>query len=406
MRPSPFPAVLCLSCLTLVACASLSPSTIEARVGQAAQVIPADSGALPPALARRLPGLRVLILGELHYHAEHHAYLAAAAGPLAEAGVSILINEGMSSLGWIARAYAMDEWPMERPLPQAVSGFEAGLLEGLRRLNIDRRKAGLRPLAYDYFDMNHWDDTIFISLSEMAACAGLEEGGAPDAGLLREMLGELSEAYALGARSAAAEAAVREALGRGVPGLSEPWRSRAIEVLEAEAASIVLRRERQDRSRETFMEGRIASFIAQAGDGVVAINTGATHAQRRYWEGSPIERLGTWLARGKCPGVEGSQVYSITCAAIRGEKKPSFASKERQAFDLELDARPGDIVRALGRAADGGIGFLELDSLDRPMDWLPASIATRKALLQRPWPYDAILCYPRLTVLASTLVFE
>jgi hypothetical protein len=373
---------------------------------------PRDPSGLPSGLAAVLPGTKALIIGEQHYQVEHQEYWGGAAGALADSGFLLLAQEGMSSLGWIARAYSTGDWPAGRPLPQPISGFEREFLNRIRLANRDRIARGSPPLAYDYFDMNHWKDCLFISVAEMVGCAR-DEGNPEAAKALADLWEKPEAAYRASPDSKNYEAAVNELAAlletegdARVAALGPRWRERLREAVRLEIESIPLRASFKDDAREAFIKKRIAELLSLAPGGRIAINCGMWHAQKRKVKGSNSEWLGTWLARGLCPGIGPDEVFSIACGSLRGEEKASFYSRERKAFDLSARAAPNDLVRALGEAAGERIGFLQLSSFSARKAVLGATFGPERWILRAPYPFDAVLCYPRMTIAASTEAFE
>jgi len=393
-------AVVFLHGLLLAGCRTYERET--AIIAPQAQYFPTpkSSAEIPAKFVDALGESDILLLGESHYVAENHHFIALLLPRLHERGFRLFMAEANH-----AQSLAFDEYVTGRrdSLTPAQSGLDGVWLEAVRALNAQLRASGRErdQMRARAIDVNHWRSVYRTGALEVARRSGNGRLLARIEGLPpTDTAGYLESLESLAADLDAANDRM---------GLAETDLAMLKDITKVEITSARFRSSRVWKDREDAMYDAIVAAMGLLGPkDKVVIHCGMTHAQlSQVWEQEPFQH---WTAFGVRLAEDcrrsSKRIFSLACFAARGEHKHGFIDPERHPFDIVEQATPDSLSRAVDAAAEGRIAFVDLRETGVESGALIDFSTGRSSTARPDEHFSGILMYPRASVLPASVWYE
>jgi len=393
-------AAITLSTLLAAGCKSYERETAAIAPQTLYFHAPTSSSEIPASLMDAIGDSDILLLGETHYVAEHHQFLALLLPRLHERGFRLFLTESNHADGRV-----FDEYVTGRrdSLTPAQSSLDGTWLECLRSLNAELRATGRDgdQMRVRAIDVNHWRGVYRAGAIELATRSDHEE-------LMRRIEG-LPPTDADGYRESLEDLAAELGAAQDRMGLTEADLAALKDMTAVEITSTRFRSSPAWRVREEAMYDAVVAAMGSLGEGdKVVIHCGMLHAQlSQVWH---QELFQSWNAFGVRLAEDSRRssrrIFSLACFAARGEQKRSFMDATRYPFDI-VDQAPADsLSRAIDAAAEGRIAFVDLRETG-VSDGALIDFSTGRSSTARPGEqFSGLLIYPRASVLPSSVWYE
>ena len=361
---------------------------------------PRSSAEIPTTLVDAIGDSDILLLGESHYVAEHHDFLALLLPRLHERGFRLFLTESNHAYGYI-----FDEYVTGRrdSLTPAQSSLDSSWLEAVRALNAELRASGRQhdQMRVRAIDVNHWRSVFRAAALELATRSGNTQ-------LIKRLEG-LPPTDERGYREALESLAADLEAAKDRMGLAEADFAGLKDMTQVEITSARFRSTRVWNTRESAMYDAIVAAIGSlGGSGKVVIHCGMMHAQlSQVWQ---QESLQSWNAFGVRLAEDcrrsSKRIFSLACFGARGESKHGFVDPKRHPFDIANEAASDSLSLAIDAAADGRIAFVDLRNTGvvggARIDFSSGATSTAPPGEQ----FSGLLLYPRASVLPSSEWYE
>lgn len=358
---------------------------------------PAD---IPATLVDAIGDSDILLLGESHYSAEHHQFLANLLPRLHEHGFRLFLTESNHGYG-----RAFDEYVTGRrdSLTPKQSNLDATWLEAMRALNAELRASGRAQdqMRVRAIDVNHWRSVYREGALELATRSGNER--------LVTRVKDLPPTDTAGYLESLESLAADLDAANDRMGLAETDLAMLKDITKVEITSARFRSSRVWKDREGAMYDAIVAAMGSLGPkDKVVIHCGMMHAQlSQVWH---QESPQSWNAFGVRIAEDcrrsSKRIFSLACFGARGENKHGFFDPERHPFDIVDEARADSLSLALDAAAAGRVAFVDLRNTGIAGGAL-IDFSSQVTSTARPGEqFSGILMYPRSSVLPSTAWYE
>ena len=361
---------------------------------------PKSPAEIPTTLVDAIGDSDILLLGEPHYMAEHHSFLALLLPRLHERGFRLFLTESNHAYGRV-----FDEYVTGRrdSLTPAQSSLDSSWLEAMRALNAELRASGREreQMRVRAIDVNHWRSVYRAGALELANRSGNTQ-------LIKRLEG-LPPTDESGYREALESLAVDLEAAKDRMGLAEADFTALKDTTRVEITSARFRSTRLWNIRESAMyDAIVAAMGSLGGSGKVVIHCGMTHAQlSQVWQ---QESFQSWDAFGVRLAEDcrrsSKRIFSLACFAARGECKHGFMDPKRHPFDIANEAASDSLSLAIDAAADGRIAFVDLRNTG-VIGGARIDFGSKTSSTARPGEqFSGILMYPRASVLPSSEWYE
>jgi len=393
-------AVAASSVLLVAACKSYERET--ATIASKAEYFPTPKSPteIPATLVDAVGGSDVLLLGEGHYGAEHHQFMALLLSRLHEHGFRMFLCESNHGYGW-----AFDEYVTGRrdSLTPAQSNLDATWLEAVRALNAELRASSRAQdqMRVRAIDVNHWRSVYREGALELATRSGNER-------LVRRVK-DLPPTDTAGYHDSLESLAADLGAAKDRMGLAATDFATLGDITKVEITSARFRSSRIWKDREDAMYNAVVAAMGSLGPkDKVVIHCGMMHAQlSQVWQ---QESPQSWNAFGVRLAEDcrrsSKRIFSLACFGARGEQKHGFFDPERHPFDIMDEARADSLTRALDAAADGRIAFVDLRDTGVTDGVLIDFGSDASSTVCPGEQFSGMLLYPRVSVLPSSVWYE
>ncbi|MEM6398018.1 MAG: hypothetical protein AAF741_16830 [Bacteroidota bacterium] len=348
-----------------------------------------DASSSPSQLGDALASSDITIFGETHYTQEHQEFIVRMLPTLSQLGYRVIFDELFHSVGWIVEDYIAGHI---EDVPEFIRFFHHELIEGIKDFNASVPDSLQFRLVY--FDLNHWSQNFVHSLEIMEQQIGQQ---ALFAEIFNETLDSPGYASALNGMEVAMES--EEVFYRNDMG--SKWYDRLLDMIRVEKASYEFRSNRDHLSREILMFENISQVFDAAPDKKYLVNTGMTHGQKETHMSIDIPRIGATLS-----GLT-EQIFSIAFIGIEGERKRRFYDENVIAFNLIESSRNSDMIKYIGEEAGGQLSYLPLSDAHFSNSIQRISFSAGTTILAPVGrQFDALICYPSISVLYSMDEFD
>ena len=393
-------SLVALALLSVAGCKTYERET--AAIAPQARYFPTpkSSAEIPTTLVDAIGDSDILLLGESHYVAEHHDFLALLLPRLHERGFRLFLTESNHAYGYI-----FDEYVTGRrdSLTPAQSSLDSSWLEAMRALNAELRASGRErdQMRVRAIDVNHWRSVFREAVLERATRSGNTQ-------LIKRLEG-LPPTDERGYREALESLAADLEAANDRMGLAEADFAALKDMTQVEITSARFRSTRVWNTRESAMyDAIVAAMGSLGGNGKVVIHCGMMHAQLSpIWQQEPFQ---SWDAFGVRLAEDcrrsSTRIFSLACFGARGESKHGFVDPERHPFDIANEAASDSLSLAIDAAAAGRIAFVDLRNTGvvdgARIDFSSGATSTAPPGEQ----FSGLLLYPRASVLPSSEWYE
>ena len=393
-------AIVALALLSVAGCKTYERET--AAIAPQARYFPTPKSPakIPTTLVDAIGDSDILLLGESHYVAEHHRFLALLLPRLHERGFRLFLTESNHAYG-----YVFDEYVTGRrdSLTPAQSSLDSSWLEAMRALNAELRASGRErdQMRVRAIDVNHWRSVFREAVLERATRSGNTQ-------LIKRLEG-LPPTDERGYREALESLAADLEAANDRMGLAEADFAALKDMTQVEITSARFRSTRVWNIRESAMyDAIVAAMGSLGGRGKVVIHCGMMHAQlSQVWQQEPLQ---SWNAFGVRLAEDcrrsSKRIFSLACFGARGESKHGFVDPTRHPFDIANEAASDSLSLAIDAAADGRIAFVDLRNTGvvggARIDFSSGATSTAPPGEQ----FSGLLLYPRASVLPSSEWYE
>lgn len=361
---------------------------------------PNSPAEIPATLVDAVGGSDILLLGESHYSAEYHRFLANLLPRLHEHGFRLFLCESNHAYGRL-----FDEYVTGRrdSLTPKQSSLDSTWLEAMRALNAELRASGRAQdqMRVRAIDVNHWRSVYREGALELATRPGSER--------LVTRVKDLPPTDTAGYLESLESLSADLGAAKDRMGLAETDLATLKDITKVEITSARFRSSRVWKVREDAMYDAVVAAMGSLGPkDKVVIHCGMMHAQlSQVWQ---QESPQSWNAFGVRLAEDcrrsSRRIFSLSCFGARGEQKHGFFDPERHPFDIMDEARADSLTRALDAAADGRIAFVDLRDTG-VTDGALIDFGSGASSTARPGEqFSGIMLYPRASVLPSSVWYE
>lgn len=361
---------------------------------------PNSPAEIPATLVDAVGDSDILLLGESHYSAEYHRFLANLLPRLHEHGFRLFLCESNHAYGRL-----FDEYVTGRrdSLTPKQSSLDSTWLEAMRALNAELRASGRAQdqMRVRAIDVNHWRSVYREGALELATRSGNER--------LVTRVKDLPPTDTAGYLESLESLSADLGAAKDRMGLAETDLATLKDITKVEITSARFRSSRVWKVREDAMYDAVVAAMGSLGPkDKVVIHCGMMHAQlSQVWQ---QESPQSWNAFGVRLAEDcrrsSRRIFSLSCFGARGEQKHGFFDPERHPFDIMDEARADSLTRALDAAADGRIAFVDLRDTG-VTDGALIDFGSGASSTARPGEqFSGIMLYPRASVLPSSVWYE
>lgn len=361
---------------------------------------PNSPAEIPATLVDAIGASDILLLGESHYSAEYHRFLANLLPRLHEHGFRLFLCESNHAYGRL-----FDEYVTGRrdSLTPKQSSLDSTWLEAMRALNAELRASGRAQdqMRVRAIDVNHWRSVYREGALELATRPGSER--------LVTRVKDLPPTDTAGYLESLESLSADLGAAKDRMGLAETDLATLKDITKVEITSARFRSSRVWKVREDAMYDAVVAAMGSLGPkDKVVIHCGMMHAQlSQVWQ---QESPQSWNAFGVRLAEDcrrsSRRIFSLSCFGARGEQKHGFFDPERHPFDIMDEARADSLTRALDAAADGRIAFVDLRDTG-VTDGALIDFGSGASSTARPGEqFSGIMLYPRASVLPSSVWYE